>query len=448
VRRFFPFGANGGGLTPDEQAAYQVALAQVAGVAHPALRAVVAGGCDPVDGMPFVVTEWVAGHALAEVLKPGKLKPSQAALLLVSALEVSALLSQTLEHEAVWVDTRLSSIVIGDETSGRRATFWISTSRWLDGGASVGSLQGILQLAEDLLGWCGRLPNNRARAGLVQWIRWLRAHVKAASLAEARTRLEDFLDSMEPPPAGSDMALGDGQLQPESTATMRSRYLPQLFAGVATVALIGAAGWWISQRARPLTSVVRPATTAAGTVPCLTAGSGYLVPSHGVAVPAAGAAPGTDRHVAAAAARGTAMADGVADQLDRHKSLPAPERQPQAGGGDGMLPVFAPAQTAELMAARNREVIVEGVLVEVIAARSGSHLYLEFSKPGPPYLTRGILYVEHGAQMDVKSALDSWVGKRVRIVGRVDIERFRDGKLSVARPKIPLRGRDEVELME
>ena len=113
-----------------------------------------------------------------------------------------------------------------------------------------------------------------------------------------------------------------------------------------------------------------------------------------------------------------------------------------------MLPVFAPAQTAELMAARNREVIVEGVLVEVIAARSGSHLYLEFSKPGPPYLTRGILYVEHGAQMDVKSALDSWVGKRVRIVGRVDIERFRDGKQSVARPKIQLRGRDEVELME
>ena len=59
VRRFFPFGANGGGLSADEQSAYDIAVGRLAGLNHPAMRAVICGGCDPVDGMPFIATEWV-----------------------------------------------------------------------------------------------------------------------------------------------------------------------------------------------------------------------------------------------------------------------------------------------------------------------------------------------------------------------------------------------------
>jgi len=142
------------------------------------------------------------------------------------------------------------------------------------------------------------------------------------------------------------------------------------------------------------------------------------------------------------------MAGESQDPATPHEALPLPGASPHSNINDRGLPVFAAEQTEELMATRNREVIVEGVLVEVTAVRSGRQIYLDFSKPGPPYLARGVLWVERQGQMDITTALDSWVGKRVRMVGRVEIERFRDSKTSVTRPRLMLRGRDVLELLE
>lgn len=426
LRRFFPFGADSEGLSAADQTVYHMVLGRLLGVSHPALRAVVAGGCDPVDGMPFVATEWVAGHLLEEVLKPGKLKPAQAVLLLVSVLDVSGLLSQALGHEAVWVDTRLSSIVIGDAASGRGATFWISTLRWLDGGAPAEGLQPVVRLAEDLLGWCGRIPGDRAADGLRRWLRWLRANAPSAGIGEAQARLVALLAEVER------SAAPGGRAEP---AAARSGYFRLLIAGVAALAVVAAAGWRLSHRQQPRRL---PPPTAMGGEQAQGEMPDSTVPPRGAVAPAA-KAPSV-----------LAAATGVALDLPQAAAglRPPPVPKPRSSIDGRNLPVFAAGQTAELMATRNREVIVEGVLVEVVAARSGNHLYLEFSKPGPPYLARGILFVEHRGQMEAKAALDTWVGKRVRLVGKVDVERFRDGMSSVARPKIPLRGPDGVELIE
>jgi hypothetical protein len=61
LRRFFPFGPDGGGLEGDEQLAYGNAVEILTGLQHPGLRAVVGGGCDSVDGLPFIATEWIDG---------------------------------------------------------------------------------------------------------------------------------------------------------------------------------------------------------------------------------------------------------------------------------------------------------------------------------------------------------------------------------------------------
>ena len=87
LRRFFPFGASGGGLMEDEQTAYNIALGRLAGLHHPALRSVVCGGCDPVDGMPFIATEWVEGDALEMILEQGPLTVDATLELLQQALD-------------------------------------------------------------------------------------------------------------------------------------------------------------------------------------------------------------------------------------------------------------------------------------------------------------------------------------------------------------------------
>ncbi len=131
VRRFFPFGPEGGGLHEEEQAAYGVAIKRLAGLSHPALRSVICGGCDPVDGMPFIVTEWVDGESLRPLVDEAPLSVENATELITQALEVCELLSLVLAEDAVWVETDLQSIVLGKDQSGRRFTFWISPLKWL-----------------------------------------------------------------------------------------------------------------------------------------------------------------------------------------------------------------------------------------------------------------------------------------------------------------------------
>ena len=55
LRRFFPFGQDGGGLKDDESAAFRVAANRLLGVTHPSLRSVFSGAVDPIDEMPYIV---------------------------------------------------------------------------------------------------------------------------------------------------------------------------------------------------------------------------------------------------------------------------------------------------------------------------------------------------------------------------------------------------------
>ena len=446
VRRFFPAGAAGGGLTPRGQACFLSLVSRALGLRHPALRSLVAGGCDPVDGMPFVVTEWVTGESLEELLKHGKLKPQQALHLRASALEVSAQVSHALEHEAVWVDTALASIMVGNEASGHGVTFRISSSRWLEGTSTQGNLHALVQLAEDLLGWHGRVPGNKAGCGLGQWLKWLRAHADSASLAEAHARLATLTTEVEPPPDSAVVIAREPLLAGASEIALASRRCLRVLTGVAALVLLAVAGWWLfTQRAKPARHSPR-AESPARVAKAALAPVATKLPPQPVAPPPAAPMPMIDPAIAAVNARAVAMQQEL--QRLQVRQSPPPGRRPQPDRAGEVLSVFAPQQTEELMATRNREVVVEGVLVEVLAARSGRHLYLEFSKPGPPYVTRGILYVENRDQMAVKARIDAWVGKRVRMYGKIDIERFRAGNIAVARPKIPLRGLDAIKLME
>jgi hypothetical protein len=237
VRRFFPFGAKAGGLMEEEQVAYNIALGRLGGLNHPALRAVVCGGCDPVDSIPFIATEWVSGNVLGSFVRQHPLPADMAADLLTKALEVSELLSHVLAEEAVWVETDLNTIVLSDAESGRGFTFWISPLAWLGGNEQPRGLESIIALTEEIMGWQGRVPNDQAGKGLGAWLKWLRNAAPTTTLREARENLAAAIGN-EPPPAAKNLV--SQAVRPPAPKT--SKVLMLAWLGFALI-LTGIGGW-------------------------------------------------------------------------------------------------------------------------------------------------------------------------------------------------------------
>ena len=245
VRRFFPFGATGGGLEPEEVAAYKIAIERLAGLKHPALRSVITGGCDPEDGMPFIVTEWIDGDPLDAIVRHEPLPAAVAAQLLMQALEVSELLSQVLAEEAVWVETDMQAIILGSETSGRDFTFWISPFKWLGGQENARSLHAIIALAEAVLGWRGQVIGDQAGGGLGAWLKWLRGVAESATLREARENLAAALGENPPPPAKKLVMAASQPVRPRKSKT------PLLLACGCTLIVIGIGGLLVTRHRAP-----------------------------------------------------------------------------------------------------------------------------------------------------------------------------------------------------
>lgn len=188
LRRFFPYGPEGGGLQEAERSAYVAALERLRAVRHPTLRTVLDGGCDPVDGMPFLVTEWVEGQRLSELLKERPLSPASTKALISHALEASQALSEAFAEEGVWVETSPESIILPE--AGGVLTFWACPVRWLGDPKKRGGLLPLAQLAEKALHSRGKAVAGTGE-GLGAWIKAVRENPDRWTLADATTALKE-----------------------------------------------------------------------------------------------------------------------------------------------------------------------------------------------------------------------------------------------------------------
>lgn len=241
VRRFFPFGANGGGLSEVEQADYDVAVENLTGVSHPAMRSIIAGGCDPVDGMPFIATEWIEGQPLQTFLERAPLASPEAARLLTLAIEVCAQISQVLGEEAVWIETDVHTIIVGVEDDGRGITFWISPLKWLGKNDGERGLKSLASLTEDVMGWRGKMIHDHDGGGLGGWLKWLRQAPPQTSLQQAWEKLGTAAQGTAPPPARR-------QVRPPVRPTAPVRRKPQskipfLIGSILSLTAISVGGW-------------------------------------------------------------------------------------------------------------------------------------------------------------------------------------------------------------
>lgn len=255
LRRFFPFGQDGGGLKDEEAVAFRIAAQRLVGVTHPALRSVFSGAVDPIDDMPYIVAEWVDGASIDEVLNGETLDPRLVIQMLQLALEVSLSLSEILGEEAAWVETETNSIFVGSEESGRGFVYWLSPFKWL--GAEFGSrkLAAIVELGERLAGWKGKLIGDHAGSGLGGWLKWMKNNPDA-SLAQALESLPTFTSADDTPPPPKPSFTAPVTYQSAVNMKQPSSISPLLIA--ACVALLLAVGGLAYYRLSAKAPVVPP----------------------------------------------------------------------------------------------------------------------------------------------------------------------------------------------
>lgn len=374
LRRFFPFGADGGGLLDEEHAEYVQAVAHLAGVQVPGLRSIITGGCDPVDGMPYVATEWIEGHSLAEHLEQGSFPPEAVIAVLDRALEVCESLSVKLMEEAVWVEATPDMIVLDQSAEQRGYTFGICPIRWLVGTGNRRSLLPLAELAEDLMGWRGQRVSDQTGLGLGGWVKWLRAFPETITLNEARRALAGMTGNPPPAPVvprdegwASDrsapagpLAMGDLVMPPEPLSAASGLRTQMILIAVLLV-LVAAVGGWVVTRSGK-TRAVEPAALAA---------------------------------------------QREQTQLDRVNARAAALALPAAA-------VYQATDAKSLLGVAGREVTMEGVLKTLRLSESKTELYLEFEGADA---ARGCVSPE-GAGLS-KRALRGLVGKRLRLTGVV-----------------------------
>ncbi|MES2437800.1 MAG: hypothetical protein V4584_01950 [Verrucomicrobiota bacterium] len=395
LRRFFPFGAKGGGLDAEEQIAYGIAVERLSTVAHPSLRSVICGGCDPIDGMPFIATEWIEGTRLKYFIEDGPLTDEEATSLLTQALEVCQLLSEVLAEEAVWVETDLQAIVIGTEESGRNVTFWISPLKWLGKHDGQRGLESIITLTEEVMGWSGKTVGDQAAGGLGSWLKWLRAAARTTSLHEAREMLAASI-GIEPP-------LPAKQLVRQATRPMLAGKKRRNFSSISTIliaflALVaaGLGGALLVMRNAELAKI-----------------SGPLEPFPRASIPLPQAAeilPPTG-----------SPSDLAARILKRNG-------------------VFTPSDHDLLAAQPKTDVIVEGTLASFGHSGGGALLYLQFSNDPPRTEARGAIKTK-GMPADLtESSLAPLLGRKVRLHGKVQMNKVSDF------PVILIENRDSIQV--
>ena len=419
VRRFFPFGADGGGLQVDEQSAYQIALERLAGLQHPALRSVICGGCDPVDGMPYIATEWIEGESLQWFIEQDPLAVEIAAEVIDQALAVSELLSQVLAEEAVWVETELPMIIYGNEQSGRRFTFWISPLKWLGGHGKSSGLKSIITLTEDIMDWKNRSGSGPTGHGLDNWLAWLRGVAATASLHEAREMLAAMV-GVNSPPVATQLAAPPVRPQVQARRSSSFRMLWVINIGLAVMA--AGLGEWVlirqrvDEASRPLPVLVPP------------------VSNNGKKGPAI---PGKEHPAARQAAEPGVLIPKV--DPERVKILATQRKAAEDNKG-----VISWNSRELLVQNAGKEVVVEGVLADIGFSDSEKTLYLLFSKPPGQNDPRGAVILKSAAADLTEDALKPLIGHKIRLRGMVEVQTIS----GLQRPDIKIKERASIQVIE
>lgn len=432
LRRFFPSGAGGGGLNADEQIAFEAMVKQLVEVGHPALRQVICGDCDPIDGMPFLVSEWVEGSSLQSAIAGGgSMTTAQALLVLDQALEVCELLGEVLGQDAVWLELDVRTIIVAADGVGRGVTFWIAPLRVLGKTDHSRGMTPFITLTEKMMGWTNKTVADEAGGGLGGWIKWLRTVGRGMKISDVRRMLTLATQARPQIPVRT---LARQIKQPLGRKkTRKNLYFAagKIFVGTSLLA-VGLASWWVSRRPEGL--VKSMPLTAPQLLRPLMEKKEIKIPTRIVEdlqvvqiqrdkvsppVKRAGAEV-TPTHL-------TMTADREAKAANLRQAIS------QRGG------IFTPADYELLVTQKGKLVTVEGVLTRFAYSGNKKTLYLTFSMNPPALEARGSIKLGKAAEALKEPALSPLLGKKIRITGKFSHESFS------RRPVISIKSRDAIQ---
>jgi len=429
MRRFIASGGKDVKVGEAEQQAYSDSIAALKQVSHPSLRRVLAGGCDPVDEMPYLVTRWCEGEPLNEWLSTrDHLDPGLIRHILDQFIDANTTINNSLSRKGLWLESTPASILLRSlQGAGELPTvvFWLCPWQWLHEEESGGELMALADLAEALLGGPRKIAGENAQSPLVKWIKEIRKEA-IKSLDEARAALA-ILDIENQPAAAPHAAQAVKSIEPDDDADQPTDFDTPGLKIEPT-----------SQTAPQPRAVLPEEPTSPGknkawgiAVAVILVGTIVffaLRPANGDSgdVPESAHQPNT----ALVAGNTVPMIDNTAGEEYRQFIL-------RRG-------YYTIEEVVLLKNLDKEEVTFRGRLANVRNSSSGLTLYLDFSADAPIEEPRVFAKVRNSVDGIRKEDLEPLVGRLMEIHGPVDIEPVG----STRRPRVELIDRSRLRLLD
>jgi hypothetical protein len=376
LQRFFPFGVGERGLDAEERVSYDHAIEQMKHLSHPKLRSVIDGGSDPVDGIPFMVTESRRGMSLQRYVSQRFLSETEAVTMADHALELMEWFEQQFGRDVDWLSLHPADVEVLEE--GCLFRFRIDPMKWLGLRQGPSLLGDLANLLESSRGWTEQMVAASEMGPLADWLRAVKSREWSARDALRLLRGEEIpVSSPTASAAIPKMALVKYASHPSPAMAARpnqakSSMLRYGWLSLVLVLLsVGRGIWWYKTKKTSEDRVVHSAPSK-----------------------------------------------------KKGKEQPSPEAEVLKSKEANLEGDYVPQESREIRKRMGQEISLMEKVSAVSLSSSGKSLYIEFSGGGQAdSRVRGRYLTELGMKGMSLKELAHLKGKKVRIRGKVTEER-------------------------